>query len=245
MKKDHKENAENDIKDLAGTGLEAEDTSKDKIYSSEIDKLTGFLMENHLHDMEPGQTPIDTAIKLLGDFSDLKESEKTKSDDLKEAIKNLRDDFIERKDMSAMAEHLMKSMLQEHIYDIAMNLYEVEFKMPAHHFLMALIILAYEQGNFPMAASVRDPDWGVETMADRTFLCKCGCGAHPLKRIGQVFATNECHARFTQREKEKEAFKNRDKGNGEQQQTKDVENSTGAPDAGTSITDKFPDAGQV
>lgn len=218
MKPDKKEEQINkEAQGKVGNGFKAEDTSKDNVYSSEIDKLTGFLMENHLKDMQPGESPVDTALKLLGEFSDLKDENSTKSEDLKQAIKNLRDDFVDKKDLGAMARLLMETMLQKKVFEYAEQLYEVEFKMPVHHFMMALIVLAYEQGNFPMAISVRDPDWGVETMAQRTFLCKCGCGEHPLKRIGQVFASNECHALYNKREKEKEVFKNREKGNGEPQ----------------------------
>ena len=173
----------------------------------EFNRLVYFLLEHCKEDIVDfefkEETPIDAAIRILGSYNELKEEAKQKTTLLKENLIKLRDDFVRRTDLASMAVVLMESMLQKHVFEFAKQLYEIDYKMPPHHFLMALIVLANEQGNFPMALSIRDSDWDSPNLGEKKFVSGCGCGEHPQARIGQKYFSNECAARHAKELKKK------------------------------------------
>jgi len=95
-----------------------------------------------------------------------------------------------------MAEALIEAMLPCGVKEFAHQIYEIDYPMEPHYFLMALILLAHEQGSFPLAPSMTSPLWDSDgAMRAKTFLCG-GCGEmKDLKRIGQAYCSNECAAR--------------------------------------------------
>jgi len=132
-------------------------------------------------------------------MKELKEEAAKQGCSIEELVSRLnqqQEDTISRHDLGRMAECLMDAMLPEHIKAFARQLWEIDYKMPPHHFLMALILLAYEQGNFPMAQSMVDPTWATERLTEKVFVCQ-GCGEErPIQRLGQKFCSNECYAKW-------------------------------------------------